>query len=116
MGPTERPSLDPKRPWILTLLCVLAFLGCFLKIYYVFSSEIRAVARWYPVYVSMSTLLLMASLFGLMQMRRWGFHLFILFFLVHQVVQIAVGKWDIASSLLFSALLLVGSLRYKTLV
>jgi len=107
--------LIPQRPWILTLLCVLGFLGCFLKMYYVFSSEIRSVSTWYPSFVSLSTLLLMAALFGLMQMRRWGFFLYLLFFVLHQVVQVAVKKWDIASSLLFTAILVVGFLQYKKL-
>ena len=83
--------------------------------YYVFSSEIRSVSTWYPSFVSLSTLLLMAALFGLMQMRRWGFFLYLLFFVLHQVVQVAVKKWDIASSLLFTAILVVGFLQYKKL-
>lgn len=105
----------PQRPLILTLLCVLGFLGCFLKMYYVFSSEIRSVSIWYPSFISLSTLLLMVALFGLMQMRRWGFILYIIFFVLHQVVQVAVKKWDVASSLLFIALLLVGFLQFKKL-
>jgi hypothetical protein len=100
---------------ILTLLGTLAFLGCFLKIYYVFSSEIRAVRPWYPGYISLSTILLMVALFGLMQMKRWGFFLFTVFFLIHQGVQVTVGLWDIGSSLLFTAILLVGVLQFKKL-
>lgn len=107
--------MNPPRPPILTVLCVLGFLGCFLKMYYVFSTEIQSVRPWYPSYVSLSTILLMIALFGLMQMKRWGFFLFMVFFLVHQAVQVAVGLWDVASSLLFVAILLVGFHQFKKL-
>ena len=107
--------MTPQRPLILTLLCALGFLGCFIKIFYGFSTEIRSVRIWYPSYISLSTIVLMIALFGLMQMKRWGLFLFAAFFLIHQWVQWRVGLWDVGSSLLFAAILLVGVLHYKKL-
>lgn len=108
--------MNPQKPILLILLCALAFLGCFLKIYAIFSSELRAIRPWYPAYISLSTILLMIGLFGIVQMKRWGYHLFVLFFVIHQAVQVAVGKWDIGSSLLFTAILLTAGLQYKKMI
>lgn len=105
--------MRPKAPVLLVALCALAFLGCFLKMYYALSSEIQAVRPWYPSYVTLSTVLLMLLLFGILQMRRWAFWGFAFFFGLHQAVQVGVGRWDLPSTALFLFILLASASRYR---
>jgi hypothetical protein len=101
------------RPPLLTVLCLLALLGCFFKMYYVFSGEIRQVNSWYPVYVSLSTVFIMICLYNLFLMRKWSFWAFVIFLIAHQIVQWRVNRWDFSALALFLAITVTAALYYR---
>ena len=94
-------------------LCVLALLGCFIKVFYVFSGEIHHVNSWYSTYVSLSTVYLILCLYGLFLRLKWGFWGFSLFLLIHPTVQWWVGRWDISAFALFLAIELTAIFQYR---
>jgi NADH:ubiquinone oxidoreductase subunit K len=77
------------------------------------SSEVRAVASWYPTYVSLSTVLLMVALYGLLQMKRRAFWAFLALFILHQAVQLSVHRWDFTSLILTLAIAVASGLAYR---
>lgn len=101
------------RPPLLTVLCLLAFLGCFFKMYYVFSGEIRQVSSWYPLYVSLSTVFIIVCLYNLLLMRKWSFWAFVIFLIVHQIVQWRVNRWDISALALFLVIVVTAAFYYR---
>jgi hypothetical protein len=105
-------NMKGNRPFLLTLLCFFGFLGCFIKMYYVFSSEVRNVNFWYPAYVSFSTVFVIVCLYGLSMMRKWSVWAFGAFLVVHQIVQWSVGRWDPTALVLFLAITLSGIFYY----
>lgn len=113
---TATTLTPPQRSRFLTVVCVLGFLGCFLKMFAPFSSEIQAVRTWYPSYISLSTILLMGLLFGLMQMRRWALWGSLAFIVIDQGVQFSLGRWAVAPALYFLLLLLAAIPSYKKMV
>ncbi len=100
-------------PALLALFCFLALFGCFLKMYYVFSGEIRQVSSWYPIYVSLSTVFIIVCLYNLYQMRKWSFWAFAVFLIVHQIVQWQVNRWDISAFALFLAIVVTAAFYYR---
>lgn len=101
------------RPPLLTVLCSLALLGCFFKMYYVFSGEIRQVSSWYPLYVSLSTVFIIFCLYNLFLMRKWSFWAFVIFLIVHQIVQWRVNRWNISALALFLAITITAAFYYR---
>jgi hypothetical protein len=106
-------KMKSKRPPILTFLCFLALVGCFLKTYYIFSAEIRDVRSWYPLYVSLGTVFLIICLYNLCMMRKWSFWAFSVFLILHQIVQWEVNRWDISALALFLAIAVTGAFYYR---
>ncbi len=102
-----------ERPPLLTLLCLLALLGCFFKMYYVFSGEIRQVSSWYPLYVSLTTVFTSVCLYNLLLMRKWSFWAFAVFLILHQFVQWQLKRWDFSALALFSAIVITGAFYYR---
>ncbi len=100
-------------PSVLTVLCSLALLGCFLKMYYVFSGEIRLVSSWYPLYISLSTVFIVVCLYNLLLMRKWSFWAFAVFLIAHQIIQWRVNRWDISALALFLAIVVTAAFYYR---
>ncbi|HTC20017.1 MAG TPA: hypothetical protein VK859_04165 [bacterium] len=105
--------MKPNRPPLLTVLCLTALLGCFFRIYYVFSPEIQNVRSWYPLYVSLETVFLIVCLYNLFMMRKWSFWAFSIFLILHQMVQWQVDRWDVSALALFLAIEMTAAFYYR---
>jgi hypothetical protein len=105
--------MKSERPPLLTLLCLLALLGCFFKMYYVFSGEVRSVSSWYPLYVSLSTVFMCVCLYNLLGMRKWSFWAFFIFAIFHQFIQWKINRWDFSVLALFLAIVITGAFYYR---
>jgi hypothetical protein len=82
------------RPPLLTVLCVLGLMGCFINMMMVLSPPVRDMAPWFPTYLSLSTLCSAIFLGGLWFLKRWALWGYSLFFISNQVVYLSLHQWN----------------------
>jgi len=90
----------------------MGFIGCFLKQILL----IGASPEWgtaYPLYISLSTIYSAICLGGLMVMRRWAVWAFGAYLVIHQVVFLQMGRWDLGALLLAGAIFLTSLFYYR---
>lgn len=111
----RKPEYKMRQPTppFLNILCTFGFIGCFLRILMVISPPAAAVAPWYPIYLSLSTLFLILCLGGLWMMRKkavWGISLY---FVVDQLVYVVLGRWNAQALILLAAITIAGWFYYR---
>ena len=112
---SEAPSQPTsKRPVIITVICIIGFIGALFTIPIVFTSFASAVGAWYPPFLGLSAIVGIASFIGLWRMRLWGLYLYLVMFLVAQVVMIATHVWSPLAPILPIIVLIIGfSFRHR---
>ncbi len=86
-------SAAPKRPLSITIICVIGLIGTLVLAYIAFSEGLYHLPDWYPPYLAVAVAGGLAALFGMFQMRRWGFYLYAALFVFNQVVLLSTGLW-----------------------
>ena len=103
-----------KRPVIITVICIIGFIGALFSIPIVFTSFASNVGAWYPPFLGLSAIVGIASFIGLWRMRSWGLYLYLVMFVVAQVVMIAMHIWSPLAPILPIIVLIIGfSFRHR---
>ena len=106
---------NASRPFVISLLCGLGLAGCFLKMIMVISPQVQAYGRFYAVYLSISTVVMIACLSGLWLMKRWAFWVFLAYVVLDQIIYWRMGHWDPKAPVLQMLILLAGIFYYRRL-
>jgi hypothetical protein len=96
--------MNPKRPSIITVVCIYLVLGAFILVRGVLSGSIIDGAKWYPIYLVVAGIVQVVGAVGLWTMRRWGAIVVIVFSAVSQIVLVIIGEWTIFSLLIVAVL------------
>jgi len=80
-----------KRPVIITILCVLAFLGVIGSIFLIFSDISQGIGAWYPPYLAASCIIGLICFIGLWEMKKWSVILYTIFVVVNQIIMAVMG-------------------------
>ncbi len=102
-----------KRPTIITILCIIGFIGAAFAIPIVFSPLAKQIAPWYPPYVGAGVLIGVIALIGLWKMKRWGIYLYTGYFFITSIVLIASGLWSMTSAIVPLLVIIIGFSQYK---
>jgi hypothetical protein len=106
---SEAPSQPAnKRPVIITVICIIGFIGALLSIPILFTHFASDVGAWYPPFLGLSSIVGIISFIGLWRMRLWGLYLYLVMFVVAQVVLIATHLWSPAAPILPIIILIIG--------
>ncbi len=105
--------MTKKRPLVITIVCILAFVGLISLIPSIFSSEAKAVGNWYPPYLGFNVMMGLVAFIGLWRMKKWSVILYALFLGINQIVLLMTGFWIASSLLIPLAVLLIGFSQYK---
>ena len=97
-----------ERPALITIICLLAFLGIIGALRNVFFAQwAKSIGAGFKFYFLLHVALVLAASIGLWKMKKWGVYLYILIIVEAQVVMLFIAAWGIISLCLFSALLAV---------
>ena len=99
------------RPTILTILCVVGFIGSFFKSILVISPMVQSHGRWYAVYISLSAAFMILCLCGIWLMKKQGFWGFLTYVLTDQGIYWRMGLWQ-PQAFLLSFFILVSCLIF----
>ena len=109
----EKTPSEGQSPIFLRILVVAGLIGCFQKMILVISPPIQSVGSWYPVYFSISTVVLIICLTGFWLMKRWSFFLFVPYVLIDQWVYWHFDRWPPLSLPLMAALLITALFYFR---
>jgi uncharacterized membrane protein (DUF2068 family) len=82
------------RPTVITVICILGFIGAALTIPLIFSSTVQSIGSWYAPYLGASAVLGLICMVGLWKMKKWSVFLYTLLVAVNQVVLFTMGVWN----------------------
>ncbi|RYY99333.1 MAG: hypothetical protein EOO11_05315 [Chitinophagaceae bacterium] len=96
----EEFEVRHERPTIITIICVLGFVGAGISVLLLFSRAAREIGPWYPPYLGLSMLVGLACMIGIWKMRRWGAYTYTAFVALNQVILLYLGIWTISALLI----------------
>ena len=97
-----------KRPIAITIMCVFGFLGVALSLpgalmdidtvnqlgyFYPFGTNVSTFT-WHSYFRGVSTLVALVCIIGFMEMKKWAVYLYIVYFVINQIVLLYIGIWD----------------------
>lgn len=91
-NPNSNPN-DNKRPTAITVVCILGFIGAAFTIPLLFSDIAGQIGDWYPPYLALSSIIGLACMIGLWQMKKWAALTYTGFVALNQVVMLLMGLW-----------------------
>jgi hypothetical protein len=83
------------RPTIITIVCVLGFIGALVTIPAIFSDVARNVGAWYPPFLAIGGIVGLISILGLWKMKKWAVLLYTAGAVIIQIVLLAMGHWNV---------------------
>ncbi|MFH1524744.1 MAG: hypothetical protein ABIF04_07240 [Chloroflexota bacterium] len=89
--------MKKKRPVVISVICILGFIGAAITIPTIFSSTARSIGAWYPPYLAFSAAIGLVCMIGLWKMKKWSVILYTAIAAVNQVIMLAMGVWNVLS-------------------
>ncbi|MAE85334.1 MAG: hypothetical protein CMB80_21550 [Flammeovirgaceae bacterium] len=88
--------LDPiqaKRPPVITIICIMGFVGVALSIPMIFSEIASQIGAWFAPYAGVVAAINLVCMIGLWKSKKWSFNLYVRLVLVNQVVLLVKDQW-----------------------
>ncbi len=90
----------PQRPTIITVICVLGFLGAAMSVLAFLSPIMQALGSFYMGWMFVSVLVGLACMIGMWKMKKWSVLLYTTMLAANQVFMLAKGVWSPMSLLI----------------
>ncbi len=87
------PIVERKRPIIISIFCVIGFIGVASAPIIAMTDDAKRVGDWYPVYLLFGAVAYLFAYVGLWMMKSWSPIVLVLMFLVNQAVLYGMGLW-----------------------
>lgn len=84
-----------KRPTVITVICIMGFIGAVFTIPLIFSRTAERIGDWYPPYLGFSSIIGLICMIGLWQMKKWAAYTYTGFAILNQFVLLVMGVWNI---------------------
>lgn len=84
-----------KRPTVITIICVLGFVGAAVTLPLIFSDRARQIGSWYPPYLAFSAAIGFVCMLGLWRMKKWAAYSYAGLTVLSQIVLFTMGVWSI---------------------
>jgi uncharacterized membrane protein (DUF2068 family) len=105
--------MEKKRPILITVICILGFIGAAVAIPMIFSDISRSIGAWYPPYLAFGAVIGLICMIGLWMMKKWSIIVYTAFFVVNQVVFLAMGVWTILALLIPVIVIAIGFSQFS---
>jgi len=105
-----KPVVDQKRPLIITVFCVIGFIGVIAAPIIALTEDAKRIGEWYQPFLLLNAVIYLCTYIGLWMMKGWAPILLTIMFLVNQGVLYGMGMWTPVS--LGNALVVLIALAY----
>lgn len=102
-----------KRPKIITVICIVGFVGVFATIPFIFSDMSKQIGTWYQPYLALSAVIGLVCMTGLWMMKKWSIIAYTTFFGINQVALLALGFWNIFALVIPGIVIAIGFSKYE---
>ena len=106
--PIETTTASASRPTVITVICVIGFIGGLFTIPLIFTDIARNIGAWYPPYLAFSAVVGLSCMIGLWKMRRWAVFTYAGFAVLNQVVMLTMGIWNVFALLIPGIVIAIG--------
>ncbi len=96
------------RPTVITVICILGFIGVALTVPLIFSNVAQSIGSWYPPYLGASAVVGLICMVGLWKMKKWAVFLYTLLVVINQVVLFTMGVWNPFALLIPAIIIAIG--------
>ena len=90
---------NKKRPIIVTIICIISFIGALQVIPLAISERAQQIGIWYPPYLLLTGLIGLICMIGLWKMKKWAGYLYIIVVIVNQIFALSIGLWNVMTLL-----------------
>ncbi|WP_153912776.1 hypothetical protein [Shewanella sp. TC10] len=104
-----------KRPALISIVCILHFVGGLISLPIIFTDSATIVGAWYPYFLAIATLIGLATFIGLWMMKRLAAYAYIFYALVNQFVLIYTGVWVVATLVMPVLMVVLIAVYFKRL-
>jgi len=94
MDQAQAAGAPQGRPVIITILCVLGFIGVPVVVWVIVSGMASQIAPGYPALLGISSAIGAACFVGLWLMRKWAVYVYTAFAVINQGILFAMGLWN----------------------
>jgi hypothetical protein len=110
--PAVNESIEKvERPTVITVICLMGFVGALISVALIFSPIAQQAGRWYPAYLGFASVVGLACMIGLWMMKKWAVYAYIGFVALNQVVLLAMGVWNV-TALVIPAIVIYYALKH----
>ena len=102
-----------KRPFLISALCVLSFIGAILVVPMAMSEEAKKIRVWYPHLLIISGVIGLICNIGIWKMKKWAVYGYIILTSVVQIIFISTGLWTVPSLIVPGLYILMIILYFK---
>jgi hypothetical protein len=98
---------NPKKPLIITAICVIGIINAIQMINLVFSPISKQVGAVYPLYFSLSVVLSLVCIAGLWFLKRWAAIAYGVVLAANQIILMVMGYWEPAAAIIPAVIILL---------
>jgi hypothetical protein len=104
----ENSETSTSRPAVITVICVIGFIGALLTVPLIVSDSARNIGAWYPPYLALCALVGIVCMAGLWEMSRWAVFTYTAFGALNQIVLLVMGVWSVRALLIPGIVVAIG--------
>jgi hypothetical protein len=101
------------RPRVLTIFCIVGFVGRLIFLPSMFSPEVRKMGDFYPALFGLFNALTFVAFVGIWHMKRWGVAMYMYVFLIQLIVGVMVDHVSIVRLVTVPIFLIPFLIYYK---
>jgi len=109
IGTLNHPNNERlQRPTVITIICIMGFIGTALSIPMVFSEIASQIGPWFGPYAGTVALANVVCMVGLWQTKKWGLYAYTMLIILNQLVLITKGQWHVLTLVVQAIIVLIG--------
>ncbi len=102
-----------QRPLPIIIICTLGFIEILLVILSIYTMPDHLIDSWYPPYLILSALILMACMIAFWHMQNWAIYSYTAFISINQMLLFHMGVFSFYSLIIPTIILILGCLTLK---
>ena len=115
MTETQTDTQPASRPMILTVICVVLFLGSLMALQVAFTDDFKGLASTVRYLYLASVVMTIVAAIGIFAMRRWGVILYAVASIGGQAAVLMFGWWNPISMILALLIIAVCSVYFRSM-
>ena len=104
---------ETKRPIPTLIICTLGFIEILLVILSIYTMPDQLIDSWYPPFLILSALIIMACMIAFWHMKNWAIYFYTAFIIINQMLIFHMGACSIYSLIIPAIILILGWLPMK---